>query len=62
MYVDITGNLVVQMPDVDASCPNCKAKFTVDGEDFKDLFLEPLASAECRCEQCGNEFYVHIKE
>ncbi len=61
MYVDMTGNLVVAMPDIDGKCPECETSFTVDGVDFEKVFNEPLVSAEVKCERCGHDFYVHVE-
>ena len=57
----MAGNLVVAMPDIDGKCPECETSFTVDGVDFEKVFNEPLASAEVKCERCGNDFYVHVE-
>lgn len=61
MHVDMTGNLVVVMPDIDGKCPECETSLTIDGESFEKIFNEPLASAEVKCENCGNDFYVHVE-
>ena len=45
MHVDMTGNLVVNMPDIDGKCPKCETWFSVDGDRFEKIFNEPLASA-----------------